>query len=52
MQRTTELPFSQQMITQLAIEAGCRNMTVGELIGELIKATTEKDLIHRALDVC
>jgi hypothetical protein len=51
-QRTTELPFSRQMIRQLAFEAGCRNMTIGELIGELIKATTEKDLIHRALDVC
>jgi hypothetical protein len=51
-QRTTELPFTQQMITQLAFEASCRNMTIGELIAELIRATTEKDLFHRALDVC
>ena len=51
MERTTELPFTQEMITQLAIEAGCRNMTVGELIGELIRATTERDLIQRVLNV-
>ena len=31
MQRTTELPFTQQMIMQLAFEAGCRNMTVGQV---------------------
>jgi hypothetical protein len=51
MERTTEFPLTQEMITQLAFEAGCRNMTVGELIGELIRTTTERDLIHRVLDV-
>jgi hypothetical protein len=51
-QRTTELPFTQQMLTRLAFEAGCRNMTIGKLIVELIRAMAEKDLFHQVLDIC
>jgi hypothetical protein len=37
-ERTTELALTQDMIGQLAFEAAFRNMTIGELIGELIAA--------------
>ena len=43
--RTTELPLTQDMITQLAFEAEFRGMGIGELIGALIAATMEKDLL-------
>jgi hypothetical protein len=43
--RTTELPLAQDMIGQLAFEAAFRNVTIGELIGELIVAVVNKDLL-------
>jgi hypothetical protein len=44
--RTTELPLAQDMIGQLAFEAAFRNVTIGELIGELIVAVVYKDLLQ------
>ena len=48
-ERTTELPLTHDMITQLAFEAGLRNMRIGELIGELMAAMLEKDLFQTVL---
>jgi len=45
-ERTTELPLTQDMIGQLAFEAAFRNVTIGELIGELIAALLNKDLLQ------
>jgi hypothetical protein len=41
-ERTTELPLTQDMIGQLAFEAAFRNVTIGELIGELIVAVAKE----------
>jgi hypothetical protein len=51
-ERTSELPLGVQAIGRLAIEAGFRNMSVGELVGALVKATVEKGTVAgRTLDV-
>jgi hypothetical protein len=47
--RTTELPLAQDMIGQLAFEAAFRNVQIGELIGELIVAVVNKDLLQAVL---
>jgi hypothetical protein len=47
---TTELPLTQDMIGQLAFEAAFRNMTIGELIGQLIVAVADKDLLQTLLE--
>jgi hypothetical protein len=49
-ERTTELPLTQHMIGQLAFEAAFRNVTIGELIGELIVAVVNKDLLQAVLE--
>ena len=35
-ERTTELPLTQDMITQLAVEAASRGVPISDLIGDLI----------------
>ena len=35
-ERTTELPLTQDMITQLAVEAAFRGVSICDLIGDLI----------------
>src|SRR5262249_20147057 len=42
-ERTSELPLTQDMIWQLAFEAQFRNMSIGELVGELVIAMMKKD---------
>jgi hypothetical protein len=49
-ERTTELPLTQDMIRQLAFEAQFRDMSIGELVSELIKAMMQKDLFQHALE--
>src|SRR5262245_35554661 len=49
-ERTTELPLTQNMIGQLAFEAAFRNVTIGELIGQLIVAVANKDLLQTVLE--
>jgi hypothetical protein len=49
-ERTTELPLTRDMIGQLAFEAAFRNVTIGELIGELIVAVVDKDLLQAVLE--
>jgi hypothetical protein len=48
-ERTTELPLTHDMIRQLAFEAQFRDMSIGELVGELIIAITKKDLFQQVL---
>jgi len=42
-ERTSELPLAQDMIWQLAFEAQFRNMSIGELVGELLIAVMKRD---------
>jgi hypothetical protein len=48
--RTTELPLTQDVIGQLAFEAAFRNLTIGELIGQLIVAVANQDLLETVLE--
>jgi hypothetical protein len=48
-ERTTELPLTQAMIGQLAFEAAFRNVSMGELIGEIIVALRNRDLLQTVL---
>ena len=45
-----ELRLPEEIITKLAFEAELRDMGIGELIGALIAATMEKDLLQLILD--
>ena len=49
MERTTELPLNLDMIGRLAWEAEFRNMSIAELIGELIMGMVKKDLFRAVL---
>jgi hypothetical protein len=49
-ERTTELPLTQDMITQLAFEAQVRDMSIGELVSELIILIMKKDLFQKMLE--
>jgi hypothetical protein len=47
---TTELSLPEGAVGQLTIEAQFRRMSVGQLVGSLIKATMERDLCRQVLD--
>jgi hypothetical protein len=49
-EQTTELRLPQDIIATLALEAEFRDMRIGELMGALIVATMEKDLLQLILD--
>ena len=49
MERTTELPLNLDMIGRLAWEAEFRNMSIAELIAELIMGMVKKDLFPQVL---
>jgi hypothetical protein len=49
-ERIVELPLTQDMIRQLAFEAQFRDMSIGELVGEVIIAMMRKELFQRVLD--
>ena len=49
-ERTTELPLTQDMIGRLAFEAAFRNVSIGELIDELIVAVVKQDLLQTVLE--
>jgi hypothetical protein len=46
-ERTSELPLTQDIIGQLAFEAQFRNMSIGELVGELLKVILKRDLFQQ-----
>ena len=49
-EKQLELRLPEEIITKLAFEAEFRDMGIGELIGALIAATMEKDLLQLILD--
>ena len=49
-ERTSELPLTQDMIGQLAFEAQFRNMSIGELVGELLTEIMKRDLFAHVLE--
>jgi hypothetical protein len=49
-QRTTDLPFTEDMIRQLAFQAQVQDMRVGEFLGKLIMAMMKKDLFQSVLE--
>jgi hypothetical protein len=49
-ERTTELPLTQNMIGQLAFEEAFRNVSMGELIGEIIVALLKRGLLQTVLE--
>ena len=49
--RTTKLALTPLAIGQLALEAGIRDMRIGELVSELVTATIQKYLFQRVLDI-
>jgi hypothetical protein len=49
-ERTTELPLTQNMIGQHAFEAAFRNVSMGELIGEIIVTLLKRDLLQTVLE--
>jgi hypothetical protein len=49
-ERSTDLPFDEEMIGQLAVEAEIRDMRIGELVGALILAIVEGDLFQLVRD--
>ena len=50
MERTTELPLTLDEMARLAWEAECRDMRIGQFIGEIIAAMVTKDLFRVVLD--
>ena len=48
-ERTTELRLTQDMIGQLAFEAAFRNVSVGELIGEIVSGVLTANLLQAVL---
>ena len=50
MERTAELPLTMHTIGQVALAAALRDVTIGELIAELITAMVNKDLFLLVLD--
>src|SRR5262249_54376038 len=49
-ERTAELPLTTPTIGQLALEAAVQDVSIGELIAELITTMLSKDLIPQVLD--
>ena len=49
--RTTKLALTPLAIGQLALEAGIRDMRIGEFVSELVTATIQKNLFQRVLDI-
>jgi len=49
-ERTNKLALTQLEIRQLALEAGLRDMKIGEFISELVTGAIQKNLFPRVLD--
>ena len=49
-ERTTEIPLTQEMMRQLAIEAWPRDMKMGVVVSEVIIGVIKRNLFHPALD--
>ena len=49
-ERTSELPLTQDIIGQLAFEAQFRNMSISELVGELLIAIMKRDIFQHVFE--
>jgi hypothetical protein len=49
-ERTTDIPLTQNMMRQLAIEAWLRDMKLGVVVSEVIIGVIKGDLFHAVLD--
>ena len=49
-ERLTDLPIHEEIMGELALEAEMRGMGLGELVGTLIVAMTQKDLLQLVRD--
>jgi hypothetical protein len=49
-ERTSELPLTRDMIRQLAFEAQFRNMSISELVGELLIAIMKRDIFQHVFE--
>ena len=49
-ERTTDIPLTQDMIRQLVMEAGLRDMKIGELVSEVVIGVIRGGLFHSMLD--
>jgi hypothetical protein len=49
-ERTTEIPLTQEMMRQLAIEAWLRDMKLGQVVSEVIIGVIKGGLFHPVLD--
>jgi len=49
-ERTTEIPLTQDMMGQLALEAGLRDIKIGQLVSEVIIGVIRGDLFQGVLD--
>jgi len=49
-ERTTEIPLTQDMVRQLAIEAWLRDMKIGEVVSEVIIGVFKGNLFRPVLD--
>ena len=48
-ERTTDIPFSSAAIETLALEAMPRDLDIAGLIGQVLVAAINKDMIHKIL---
>jgi hypothetical protein len=48
-EQTTDIPLSSAVIEVLALEAMSRDLAVAELIGQVLVAAINKDMIHKIL---
>jgi hypothetical protein len=49
-ERTTQVPLTRRGIERLALEAGLRDMKIGELVRQVIVATVEKNFFQKLLE--
>jgi hypothetical protein len=49
-ERTSELPLTRDMIRQLAFEAQFRNLSICELVGELLIAIMKRDIFQHVFE--
>ena len=50
-ERTTKLALTPLALGQLALEAGIRDMNIGEFISEVVTGTIQKNIFQRVLDI-
>jgi hypothetical protein len=49
-EHSTELPFTPDVIGQLALEAAFRDQEIGELAKDILVSVLEKELVPKLLD--